>query len=210
MVEETADNRLFVRLLEKSAFRLVHPHELLARAKAAAPEGTAIRSVQIVTTGPALVPATDEDSQRLKEAESTLAATFEANSAEPADLWTKVLIPRLPARVCAIGDDNKTVTLRDISYAELWEEIATAFKAPPVKVSWAARNNQYPDTCCALAAFYSSELRHPPSEVTLFCSRLPVYLQHRRKKIWQCGRCHGFHRDESCTYRPTCAICAST
>jgi hypothetical protein len=119
----------------------------------------------MVTTGLALVPTLESDGQRLNGAAAVIATTFEAQCAERADPWIKVLVLGVPARVHAFNDNNSAVTLRDSPEDELAHKIALAFNATPVKVYWAASDELYPEVRCALAAFRSADLNHPPSDV---------------------------------------------
>ncbi len=49
----------------------------------------------------------------------------------------------------------------------------------------------------------------PPANVTLFCLQLPVFLRRSKPKVSRCSKCLGYRRQELCTYRSRCCLCAT-
>ena len=203
------DHRLFVRLPPADPVRAEHPQFIASRVMPLLPPGTDIKSIQKTQSGIAIVPRTAEDGKALHKSAAAVASALGATSAEAADPWVKLLIPRVPYRlqkVTAAGLSSNTV-----SCSELSTEVARAFNAFPQAVQWGnVREGQAEtDSRTALIAFRRSDLASIPSHITLFYTSLPVHLRRIAPRVTQCTRCWGFHRPEHCTRSARCKTCAS-
>ncbi len=172
------------------------------------PNGNGIKTVQLVPSGIAVVPATN-DGEEPKDSAQALAQTFNGLCTKKAEPWVKLIVPRAPVRIQALADNGLSTTIRTISQEELRVEVATAFGCSPAQLSWAVPNDIYPGARSALVALRCKELVSIPARVTLFCVQLLVYLRRQRPNITQCGICLGFHRLEHCVFRRRCSLCAS-
>ncbi|KZZ98178.1 hypothetical protein AAP_00439 [Ascosphaera apis ARSEF 7405] len=190
-----------VRLAPDSSYRTRTAAQCLETARRAlGPQSGALKSVQFVPSGLALVPTNLSLRPHLLAKAGQLQTAFNALSIDEQTGRDSFMIAYAPRFVSPFSSD----TLTPEAYTA---EITAVLGTAPAHVHMA--DNKQEDSCTLFAFFPRGKVSTGRS-LMLFGARLKLHkLQPRARKTTQCSRCFGFHPVRGCSRPALCDTCGS-
>jgi len=129
-------------------------------------------------------------------------------SAAAADHWQRLIIPRMQRKMYS-WDARNSCEVREITEAELSDELKRVFGQAPTKTYWAAsRPYDHPDEGRLIACF-SQTAKVRTGCYTIFNKLVRAYVRTRKPTRRQCRLCWAHHAEATCSRQPRCGVCAS-
>ncbi|TIC95781.1 putative RNA-directed DNA polymerase from transposon BS [Colletotrichum higginsianum] len=189
------DLRIFARLPPESPLRNKRAYDIYAfvREKLSPQAREALKGIDHVKTGLALLPSSADGAKVLLENREQIAALLQAQAVEQRDTWIRAYIANVPyTRHCLL-----TNTELEITTEELLEEIQATTKLKPEK-AYFSRKDEAERLGTVTAWFKAEAVRQLPRRLRLMGASVFVNLQFpKEKRSPQCHRCGGFHNERT-------------
>jgi hypothetical protein len=207
-LRENKDTRLFIRLSANNKWKTQKAYDILVFLKAQLPARItqAIKRIDTVPSGFALVPLMPEDSKLLLDHSASFQALLNADKVEAGDKWIRAIIPRVPTTRWDFIE-NKAEKILD---QELASEIAIHTGQTPIKAYFSKFNEDGSHTGTVTAWFKLEAASRIPRKAVLIGAEVFIRLSPPKEKpVLQCNKCGGFHNPRTCTRPRRCFICGT-
>jgi hypothetical protein len=205
------DTRLFVRLPPTHIAKNMDAYAIYTRLRShLGPDSKALKGVQSIKTGFALLPASPEALPALEAQKETISTFFNNCQIERSSRWISYRVTNIPRKVGQL--DGSQYSLVPVNPEILLAEVAetTGFTPATVSETTASASNANTISSSWFVNFPEESKAKLPVRLSLFGMITNAQPMTRKVKTMQCNRCWKWHNPRSCARNPRCRLCGST
>lgn len=194
--------RIFLRLPKDHPARQASPHATMdiLRKNLDKTCSTAVKEIQQVPSGLAILPKDGLGLHLLSERKNALERLVQGARAEVEQKWAIFALPNAPLDYTSY--DGAQVPINE---QMALEEFKLQTGLSPLKLY---RSNKNPQSSTLIMAVPEDQAQTVPKWINLFGKNVQTKLKPFRTRIEQCTQCWDYHNPRTCTRTPRCRICS--